>query len=243
LPEVTFVNQTNIDLKSLQKLSKFSSVPQARLEKLAANMGVKTIERKTKVFDQGDVVGVVYLLISGIVRISWINHARQRVLVTPISKGEFFGIGSLFSQTRHPYRAEALTDCTVGMIKPAELVDALMGVSFETYLHSTEILTGRIWKSFLRCIRGMRIPLHKRLALELLDLAASFGVQDSRGTILTLRTTHEDLADSVGVSRQMITQALAHFGRQGALIRDGRRLILDLAKLRKLLETGGHKEG
>jgi CRP/FNR family cyclic AMP-dependent transcriptional regulator len=51
LPEVTFVNQTNIDLKSLQKLSKFSSVPQARLEKLAANMGVKTIERKTKVFD------------------------------------------------------------------------------------------------------------------------------------------------------------------------------------------------
>jgi CRP/FNR family cyclic AMP-dependent transcriptional regulator len=89
----------------------------------------------------------------------------------------------------------------------------------------------------------MRIPLHKRLALELLDLAASFGVQDSRGTILTFRTTHEDLADSVGVSRQMITQTLAHFERHGALIRDGRRLILNSVKLRKLLEDGGNKEG
>ena len=235
------MNQSDIDLKSLQKLGSLSSIRQAGLEKLAANMVVKTLKGKTKVFDQGDAVGVVYLLISGIVRISWINQARRRVLVTPVSKGEFFGIGSLFSQPRHPYRAETLTDCTVGMIKPGELVDALMGVSFETYLRSTEILTGRIWRSFLRCIRGMRIPLHKRLALELLDLAASFGVQDSRGTILTLRTTHEDLADSVGVSRQMITQTLAHFERQGALVREGRRLILNSAKLRRLLENGGHK--
>jgi CRP/FNR family cyclic AMP-dependent transcriptional regulator len=236
------VNQTDINLKSLQKLSSLSAIPQAGLEKLAANMDVKTVKGKTKVFDQGDVVGVVYLLISGIVRISWINQARRRVLVTPVSKGELFGIGSLFSQTRHPYRAETVTDCTVGMIKPEKLVDALMGVSFETYLRGTEVLTGRIWKSFLRCIRAMRIPLHKRLALELLDLAASFGVQDSRGTILTFRTTHEDLADSVGVSRQMITQTLAHFERQGALIRDGRRLILNSTKLRKLLENGGHKK-
>jgi hypothetical protein len=50
----------------------------------------------------------------------------------------------LFSQTRHPYRAETITDCTVGMITPEKLVDALMGVSFETYLRGTEILTGRI---------------------------------------------------------------------------------------------------
>ena len=235
------MSQTKVDVRSLQKLSSLSAIPQARLEKLAADMDVKTIKEKTTVFDQGDGVGVVYLLISGIVRISWINQARRRVLVTPVSKGEFFGIGSLFSQTRHPYRAETLTNCTVGMIKPAKLVDAVMGMSFETYLRGTEILTGRIWKSFLRCIRGMRIPLHKRLALELLDLAASFGVQDSRGTILTLKTTHEDLADSVGVTRQMITQTLAHFERQGALIRDGRRLILNSAKLREILENDGHK--
>jgi hypothetical protein len=89
-------NQTKIDFKSLQKLSILSSIPQVKLEKLAANMDVKTVKGKTKVFDQGDVVGVVYLLISGIVRISWINQARRRVLVTPVSKGEFSESGRCF---------------------------------------------------------------------------------------------------------------------------------------------------
>jgi len=69
----------------------------------------------------------------------------------------------------------------------------------------------------------MGTPLRKRLALELLDLGDSFGIQDDRGTILAVRITHEDLADSIGFSRQKVTETLTDFEKQGALIRDGRR--------------------
>lgn len=84
----------------------------------------------------------------------------------------------------------------------------------------------------------MGTPLRKRLALELLDLGNSFGVQDARGMILALRTTHEDLADSIGFSRQKVTETLTDFEKQGALMRDGRRLILHMERLRELLEQG-----
>ena len=227
---------SKLDVRSLRKLSSLSSLPPTALEKIATNLTVKAVKQKTKIFDQGDAADMGYLLLSGVVRLSWVNQAHRRVLITPLSKGDFFGVGSLFPDARHPYQCEAITDCTIGLIRPEKLIDALMGISFQSYLRGTKILNTRVWETFLRCIRGMRIPLRKRLALELLDLGASFGIQDSRGTILAVRITHEELADSIGFSRQKVTQTLADFERQQVVIRDGRRLILNVQRLRELLE-------
>ncbi len=232
------MKQIKIDVGTLKKLKSLTSVPQQALEQLAANLEVQPVKRKTRIFEQDEPADRVYLLLKGVVKLSWVNHLYHRVLVTPLAKGEFFGVGSLFPNGHHPYRCETVTDCTIGTISPEHVVGALLGISFQSYLQGSEILTSRVWNSFARCIRGMGTPLRKRLALELLDLGNSFGVQDARGMILAVRTTHEDLADSIGVSRQKVTETLADFEKQGALIRDGRRFILKMDRLRELLEQG-----
>jgi CRP-like cAMP-binding protein len=68
-------------------------------------------------------------------------------------------------------------------------------------------------------------------------LAAKFGVRDSRGTLLTLKLTHADLAELVGASRQRITEQLTEFERDQIIIRDGRRLILVPEKLYQIAES------
>ena len=233
---VKVMKRLEIDASTLKKLKTLASLPQPALEQLAANLEVETVRRKTRVFEQDEPARRIYLLIKGVVKLSWVNHFYHRVLVTPLAQGEFFGVGSLFPQGHHPYRSETVTDCVIGTISPEHAVGAIMGVSFDTYLKGNEILTARVWNSFSRCIRGMGTPLRKRLALELFDLGNSFGIQDDRGTILALRITHEDLADSIGFSRQKVTETLADFEKRGALIRDGRRLILKSERLRELLE-------
>jgi CRP-like cAMP-binding protein len=90
----------------------------------------------------------------------------------------------------------------------------------------------------LHCVRGIGLNLRKRLALELLELAASFGVEHRRGTILTVTPTHEDLANSIGASRQKVTECLADFKRHRVVIRDGRRLIVVPQNLRRIVEKG-----
>lgn len=208
------MNAKNIfDASSLQKLGSLSSLTSAQLEKLAASMSAEKIQRKEKIFDEGELANVAYLLLSGIVRISWVNPQKRRVLVSLLPPGEFFGLGFLFPQKRQPFRADAFSDCTVGVLKPETLMDILMGVSFEGYLRSITVTMGRMWGMCLRCVRGMGINLRKRVALELLELAAAFGVQDSRGTILSVRPTHEDLAAAVGASRQKVSECLTAFAR------------------------------
>lgn len=224
-----------IDVDALKRLKSLSAVPQPALEMLAENLELHAVKRKTRMFEQDEPASHVYLLLKGVVKLSWVNHYLQRVLVTPLGKGEFFGVGSLYPDGHHPYRCEAVTDCTIATIEPQHVVEALLGISFETYLRGNGILTARIWNTFSRCIRGMGTPMRKRLALELINLGNSFGVQDGRGVIVAVRMTHEDLADSIGCSRQKVTETLADFETHGAIIRTGRRVILNMERLNELI--------
>lgn len=182
--------ETIIDAGFLRKFKTLSLLTPAQLERLAASMSVKKIAKKAKIFEEGKMASLIYLLLSGVVRISWFNQEGRQVLPTLLPPGVFLGVGSLFPQTRHPFRCEAFNDCILGAVKPDALVEILLGVSFETYLRSTAVTTGRVWGMLARCIQGIGLSLQKRLALELLGLAANFGVEAARGTILTVRPTH-----------------------------------------------------
>jgi len=114
-------------------LKRLASLPPQTLEVLAANLDVQLVRRKTRIFEQDEPANRIYLLIKGVVKLSWVNHFYHRVLVTPLAKGEFFGVGSLFPQGHHPYRCETVTDCVIGAISPEHVVGAIMGVSFDTY--------------------------------------------------------------------------------------------------------------
>ena len=67
--------------------------------------------------------------------------------------------------------------------------------------------------------------------LALLQLCSSFGVIESRGTLLRVPLSHQDLADLVGGSRPRVTEHLAELEREHLLIRQGRQLIVRLDKI------------
>jgi CRP-like cAMP-binding protein len=68
-------------------------------------------------------------------------------------------------------------------------------------------------------------------------LADHFGSADPRGTLITLAISHETLAGLVGASRQQVTEYLNEFDRENIISRDGRRLIVNLKKLRKVIDS------
>lgn len=227
-----------IDAARLRKLKCLSALTPAQVERLAASLSVKEIKRKNTIFERGQLADTVYLLISGVARIAWINQEGRQVMVTLLSAGVFLGAGSLFPSMGYRFRCEAFTDCVVGAIKPDVLVDILFGIPFESFVRGVDLTLGRLWATLERSFQGVGLSLQKRVALELLELGASFGVEDARGTILSVRPTHEDLANSIGVSRQRVTQCLTNFEREGLIKTDGRRLIIVSGKLREFLQRG-----
>ena len=107
----------------------------------------------------------------------------------------------------------------------------------------TIIFSAGTLRPFIRqeCLRSLRQrhragPAPRRLALRLLNLADRFSATDPVESCLTLNISHEVLAGIVGASRQQVTEYLNNFDREKIIFRDGRRIIVNMERLGKILE-------
>ncbi|MGN6719944.1 MAG: helix-turn-helix domain-containing protein [Candidatus Binatia bacterium] len=55
--------------------------------------------------------------------------------------------------------------------------------------------------------------------------------------MISLAISHETLAGIVGASRQQVTEYLNEFDREKIILREGRRIIVNLKNLRKVIEN------
>lgn len=225
-----------LNARDLQKLKNLASFSPAELEKLASHLSIRTFKKNEIVFDQDEEAKFIYLLVSGIVRVSYINSQQRHTIVSLLPAGEIFGIDSLKPQAHHAFRSQAFNDCRIGSIKPQTFVEMLWGTPYDNFLrwYTATIHPGRT--AYLHCIKGIGLDLRRRLALELLTLADRFGNSDPRGVSIALNISHEDLAGIVGASRQQVTEYLNNFDREHIISRDGRRIIINVKNLRKVLD-------
>ena len=183
---------------------------------------------------EGEDANRVYVLLSGVAKLTFLN-ASERILVSLVGPGEIFGVSSLLTVAKRPFRCDAFSDCLVGVTSPEAFVDSALGVRLEDLSRVLDVTVGRWWAMLLRYTNFLGLALRERLAGALLELGAKFGAQDARGQLLTLKLTHSDLAELVGASRQRITEQLSEFERTGVIIRDGRRLIIVTSELLALV--------
>jgi CRP/FNR family cyclic AMP-dependent transcriptional regulator len=227
----------SVNAKILQQLKNLAGFSETHLEKLAANLSVVTAAKNKMVFDQGDDANLVYLLLSGVVKVSYLGDYERQTLVSLVPAGEFFGLDSLTPQTLHPFRCEAFEDCTIGSIKPKIFIELLSGANYEAFLRGHVAVFNHVRTAYIHCIRGMGIDVRRRLAFELLNLGDRFGTANPRGISIALNLSHELLASLVGASRQHVTEYLNDFDRNRMIFRDGRRIIIDPEKLQKILKV------
>ncbi|HTN69687.1 MAG TPA: Crp/Fnr family transcriptional regulator [Methylomirabilota bacterium] len=225
------------DLETLQELKTLSSFSRRQLEELARNLAVKTYHKDTVIFEQDEDAKLVYLILSGVVRVSYINSHNRQTIVSLLPAGEFFGLDSLTPNTLHPFRCEAFEHSVVGSIRPQSFIGILLGIPYDNFLrwYMGTMHSGR--KLYVHCIRGIGLDLRGRLALELLNLGDRFGSGGTKGTLIGINISHEVLAGIVGASRQQVTQHLNEFDREKVIAREGRRIIINLAKLQRVIEA------
>jgi CRP-like cAMP-binding protein len=228
--------RTVIDDKALRHLRTLSWLSDDQLRRLAEDLKPLRVKRRETIFYEGEASAHVYVLLSGVAKLSLLNR-DERVLVGLVGPGEIFGVSSLLPGATRPFRCDAFSDCTVGVGDPAKFVEIVLGVPLERLSRTLDVTVGRWWGMLQRYTNFIGLSVRERLAGALLELGAKFGVDDARGKLLTLNLTHADLAELVGASRQRTTEQLNEFERERLLIRDGRRLIIAVDKLLALAGT------
>lgn len=224
-----------LDGESLRRLRTLTWLRSDQAQRLASSLDLRRIKRRETIFYEGGASAHVYILASGVAKLSFLNR-DERVLVGLVGPGEVFGVSSLLPGATRPFRCDAFSDCLVGIGDPATFVEIVLGVPLERLSRMLDVTVGRWWGMLQRYTNFVNLTVRERLAGALLELGTKFGVEDSRGRLLTLKLTHADLAELVGASRQRTTEQLNEFEREQRIIRDGRRLIIVTEKLCTLVE-------
>lgn len=225
-----------LNVATVRRLKAFAWATDRQVERLLSHMRLQYVEKRTVLFNEGVPSDSLYLLVSGVAKLSLRSPDDERVLVSLVAPGELFGITSLMPGMHRAFRSEAFSDCWVGAVRPEVFVTTLLDCPFAEFSAMMEGTVGRWFALLYRYTRFQSSSLRQKLALALLELAQKFGVRDARGTLLILKLTHEDLADLVGASRQKVTEHMKELERQQVLLRDRRRLIVHPDRLR---ETAG----
>jgi CRP/FNR family transcriptional regulator, cyclic AMP receptor protein len=192
---------------------------------LADSLRCDEFESSDVILHEDAFAAKAYFLLTGIARVTCQTPRTGRVTIAFVAPGLIPQVSSLVP-SRFDFRCEAYNECRVGSMAWRGF-NAIAPRGSESALHAFHQNNLRQWQRILsRSSEFLAVDLHERLALAMLELAADFGVTDSRGTLLKEPFSHGDIAELVGATRPRITQHLARLEREGLLSRQGRRFIV-----------------
>jgi CRP/FNR family cyclic AMP-dependent transcriptional regulator len=215
-----------VEVRSLRRLKNMSWLSAQRVERLARALVVSTVEKREIVFDEKSVPESVYILLSGIARITCRNRKGQRRLVIMVAPGMISGFPLPVSGISYDFRCEAFTSCRIGAIDLEAFIRISLGIESTDFKRMALNYLGRWNLVQLRCSNFMSCTLQERLALALLELSEDFGIADNDGLRLNLSTRHSDLAELVGASRPRITEYLSQFEQDRFIARKDRQMFV-----------------
>lgn len=176
--------------------------------------------RRELVPDEG---GTIFVLVTGRVKVC--SRAGDRDLTLGYADpGDVVGEESLFPEsiprsylTADAVEAVALSTAVVGQLLD---VHPKLAVSMLRYV-------GERRANLERRLRALLCrSVESRVSEFVLEVAARYGVPDSRGTLVAQRFTHLDIANFVGSTRETVTLVLGDLKRAGLIELDHRRLVV-----------------
>ena len=216
-----------INLDVYRKLKLFEGLSAGELQALAVRIKQLRIKRGRTIVVEGLPGNDLYMLLSGVVKVSAMDGGSEAVLMGVVVAGEMFGFHSLLRKPAYKFRCNAFTDCLIGQIPARVFCEAVARVPFDRFKYIIESSLGRWWWGLpVWYSRMTRLSVRDRTMAMLLELSRQFGVADSRGTIINLRLRGDDLAELIGASRQTVSVEVEDLVRRGKVIRDGRRLLV-----------------
>jgi len=220
-------------VKSHENCLIFSEVIRAHLPELRGFTAARRYQRGQTVYCLDDPADEIYLVQQGRVKILRLSPDGQQKILDIYQPEDFFGELCICGGQRRTEQAVALEPLVTTSFQVQGLMKLLRRKP-DMVLELLQLLCARLRESHdqIAALAFENIP--RRLARELLRLSRSEPPAEG-GTTVRLNLTHEELAQLVGTSREMISTIMSQFRQRGVLDYARRQITLDPARLEEFL--------
>jgi CRP/FNR family cyclic AMP-dependent transcriptional regulator len=205
-------------LTSLKNIPTFSEVPDDALVPLADSASRKNFGKNTLIISEGDPAGPLFIILSGKVRVFLDSELGKSVTLGIQKSGSYFGELSLLDDQPRSASIVTLEPTLCAMIPKQAFVNWLRAYPEEAALGVMRGLTRRI-RTLTDNVRGLALyDVYTRLSKALHEMAV---VEDDE-LLIRDKLSHQELANQVGSSREMVSKIMKDLAKGGYLSIEGK---------------------
>jgi CRP-like cAMP-binding protein len=212
-------------LSHLKKIPLFHDLSDDSLQRLLTCIAIREVQRHEVIYLPGDPGRTVFFVNDGRVRIAKVTSEGKELTLGYRRSGDVFGEQVMIDGGPREEMAEAMDTATITELERGEV---------ERLVQHEGMIGYRLLNVFARRRREVEHKIEQlifkdvnaRLADLLLRLARDYGVDEERGTLVSVRITHQEIANQIGSSRATVSQTLSQFKRKGLIRMDDGDLIL-----------------
>lgn len=218
----------------LKKVPLLAQLGPDALARLSEKVELREVRRREVVYLPGDPAESIYLVNGGRVKISKVTRDGKALTLNYCGPSEIFGESSLVEGGAREEMAEAMENSMISELE-LSLFEELLANNAALGLTMVKLMAKRRLDLENKVETLVFRDVTSKLAELLLELAEEYGVEDSRGTLIALKITHQELANLIGSTRETVSLTLSQFKRKHLLTTDGRKVIVtDSESLRAL---------
>ncbi|MBF0609077.1 MAG: Crp/Fnr family transcriptional regulator [Candidatus Magnetobacterium sp. LHC-1] len=225
-------------LTLLRKIRLFSSLTEDELLKVIDKINIRRFKKGQTVIEQDDANNFMYVVIEGSVKVIQFTEDGKEIVLAARQAGEYFGELSLLDGKTTSATVSATSDCVVAIISKE---------TFTVLLYSSTKIIDNLLQTLCMRLRGtietIQMLNHhnacQRLRLFFEQLSKTCGQKTDKGIIISNRLTQQEIADSIGLARQTVTELMNDWKRKEEIvILKGKSILLTHKFIEEFLYKG-----
>lgn len=194
-------------IELLRNIPLFSNLNQRQLTIIQSCCKTINAPVNTVVLHQGENSLDLYIILSGKVKVSWINDDGREVILDILTEGDFFGELSLFDKKPRSATVTAMNNAKI-IILPRDAILKTITENPGIAVSMLSVMARRLRKADEKIETLTFLDVSGRVAKVLADLAGEKGERLPDGSIRVQCPTHQIIANQIGASRESVTKAL-----------------------------------
>ncbi len=199
------------DPNTLNALPLFRDLSRDQLAWVNERLRRQTYTANTTIFSVEQPAEVVYIIMSGTIRIHVEQASGADVIIDIAGAGDVLGEMAVIDQLGRSASALTLEETVTVWMDRASFQEGLRTMP-ALALNLTRILSRRLRMANERIQAFASLDVYGRVARHLLAFADKYGQPQSGGdTLIPIRLTQSDIADLVGASRERVNQIMSFY--------------------------------
>jgi CRP/FNR family transcriptional regulator, cyclic AMP receptor protein len=222
---------------TLTDIDLFQGLAESDLEALAQRCRWRRYAPGDQIIEEQDETSDVFFIASGQVRATFLSPSGKEVSFRDLGKGKSIGELSAVDGAPRSANVSALTDAVLGSM-PADVFRVILRDYPDVSTKMMAYLVDLVRKLSDRVVEFGVLAVRNRIHAELLRVTRDHDNTDNIATI-SPSPTHAAIASRVATHREAVTRELNVLANDGLIERrPGALVILDIARLERLVEEG-----